>query len=74
MNYPEYQTINNQYEVAVLLDNHNPKNIADTINNLLSDSVLYNRLRENCLQARLQLNWQNEEMKLLNFYQSVFES
>ena len=74
MNYPEYQTINNQYEVAVLLDNYNPKNIADTINNLLSDSVLYNRLRENCMQARLQLNWQNEEMKLLNFYQSVLES
>ncbi len=72
MNYPEYARINQQYEVAVLLDELEPKKIAKAINNLLNNSVLHNRLRDNCLVARQELNWQNEEKKLLKFYQSVF--
>lgn len=72
MNYPEYARINEQFEVAVLLDDIDPKKIADAINNLLVNDVLYNRLRNNCLVARQELNWQNEEKKLLKFYQSIF--
>jgi glycosyltransferase involved in cell wall biosynthesis len=72
MNYPEYQKINNEFEVAVLIDNLDPKRIAEAINNLLTDTVLYKKLKENCLSAREKLNWQQEEKKLLAFYQSVF--
>jgi glycosyltransferase involved in cell wall biosynthesis len=74
MNYPEYQKINKQFEVAVLIDELDPKRIADTINNLLADTVLYNRLKENCKKAKQAFNWQNEEKKLLSFYQLVFKS
>lgn len=74
MNFPEYRKINEQYEVAVLIDDLDPKRIATAINNLLEDVVLHKRLKENCLKARLELNWQNEEKKLLSFYQSVFAS
>ncbi len=74
MNYPEYQKINQQYEVALLIDNPDPQTIAAALNKLLSDTVLYNRLRENCLQARKELNWQQEEKKLLSFYESVFST
>ena len=72
MNYPEYQKINRQFEVAVLINDLAPERIAETINNLLSDAVLHTRLKENCLKAREELNWQKEERKLLAFYQSVF--
>lgn len=72
MNYPEYRKINSQFEVAILLDDITPERIAAAVNNLLHNTVLYGRLRQNCLQARLILNWQQEEKKLLNFYQSVF--
>jgi glycosyltransferase involved in cell wall biosynthesis len=72
MNFPEYQKINQQFEVAVLLDSIASEQIAEAVNNLLLDSVLYQRLRQNCLQARQVLNWQQEEKKLLDFYQSVF--
>jgi glycosyltransferase involved in cell wall biosynthesis len=72
MNFPEYQKINRQFEVAVLLDDIQPERIAEAVNNLLQNDVLYGRLRQNCLQARLLLNWQQEEKKLLDFYQSVF--
>lgn len=73
VNYPEYKALNEQFEVAVLLDRTSPEIIAAAINNLLTNAVLYNRLRENCLKARQTLNWQQEEKKLVNFYQSVFK-
>jgi glycosyltransferase involved in cell wall biosynthesis len=72
MNFPEYQKINKQFEVAILIDELIPKRISEIINNLLSDNVLYMQLKENCLKAKLEFNWQNEEKKLLQFYQSVF--
>ena len=72
MDYPEYRKMNKQFEVAVLIDNLAPKRIAAAINNLLVDDVLHRRLKENCLIARQELNWQQEERKLLSFYQSVF--
>lgn len=71
VNYPEYKRINDQFEVALLIDRTEPEIIAAAINNLLSDDVVYNRLRHNCIMARQVLNWQQEEKKLLNFYQSV---
>jgi glycosyltransferase involved in cell wall biosynthesis len=74
MNYPEYEKINRLYEVAVLIDTTEPQQIARAINNLLHNDVLYRRLKENCLKARNELNWQQEEKKLLSFYQSVFTS
>ena len=73
VNYPEYQKINNLFEVAVLLEDISPKRIAEAINNLLADDVLYARLKENCLKARELLNWQQEEKKLIQFYQSVIK-
>lgn len=73
MNFPEYQKINRQFEVALLIDDLVPQKIAETINNLMNDAVLHQRLKENCLKAREELNWQKEEKKLIAFYQSVFE-
>ena len=73
MNYPEYQKINHQFEVAVLLDDLDPKRMAGAINNLLADTVLYNRLKENCKKAKQVFNWQQEEKKLLSFYQMVLK-
>ena len=73
-NYPEYMQLNRAFEVAVLLDQLDPETIAAAVNNLLQDLVLYKKLKENCLWARLLLNWQKEELKLIEFYKSVFPS
>lgn len=72
VNFPEYSKLNKEFEVAVLLNDLTPKKIADSINNLLTDDVLYKKLSENCIRAREVLNWQNEEKKLLKFYESLF--
>ena len=71
MNFPEYKRINDEFEVAVLVDNLQIETITTAINRLLDDDNLYNRLQQNCTKARLILNWQNEEKKLIAFYKNI---
>jgi glycosyltransferase involved in cell wall biosynthesis len=68
MNFREYRKINDEFEVAILLDDLSAESIADSLNLLLENDELYSRLKENCEKARKIYNWQNEEKKLLNFY------
>jgi glycosyltransferase involved in cell wall biosynthesis len=72
VDFPEYRKLNDKYHVASLVGDIQPKTIADSINNLMADSVLLEQLRQNCIKAREELNWQNEEKKLVRFYQKVF--
>jgi glycosyltransferase involved in cell wall biosynthesis len=74
VDYPEYRKLNKKWEVAVLISDLAPKRIAAALNNLLDDTVLYERLRQNCLKARESLNWQEEEKKLIAFYQTLFDA
>ena len=74
VNYPEYQKINSQFEIAILLEDITPASIAATVNNLMEDEALYAKLKTNCLKAREILNWQLEEKKLLQFYQGIFNN
>ncbi len=71
MNYPEYKLINDEYNIAVLIDE--PTEIANAVNKLLIDDNLYNTLKLNCNAAKKVLNWQEEEKKLLAFYKKIFE-
>lgn len=68
--YPEYEAINQQYQVALLIPDTQPDTIANAVNKLLNDSVLYNTLQNNCLQAAKKLSWQYEEEKLVTMYKS----
>jgi hypothetical protein len=74
VDFPEYKKLNDKYQVAVLTNSIEPKTIADSVNNLMADDVLLKQLRQNCLKARIELNWQHEEKKLIHFYQNIFNS
>jgi Glycosyltransferase len=71
--YPVYEELNKTHPVAVLIDDLSSANIAKHLNQLLQNDVLYQTLMNNCLIQRERLNWQEEEKKLLEFYQSIFE-
>lgn len=71
MNYPAYRQINNSYPVAVLIDEPGVREVADALNELLTNTDLYEMLSEGCNQARLRYNWQEEEKILIRFYQQV---
>ncbi|MGC4103367.1 MAG: glycosyltransferase [Ferruginibacter sp.] len=72
VNYPVYREINDQYHIAVLTDDISEKKLAVLLNNLLDNEVEYKTLQQNCLKAREQLNWQQEEKKLFEFYNQIF--
>ena len=71
VNFPEYKRINDEFEVAMLLDNLAPETIATAANTLLTETALYQRLRQNCFAARKVINWQAEEKKLIAFYDKI---
>jgi glycosyltransferase involved in cell wall biosynthesis len=71
VNYPVYKEINDKYPVAILADDISEKNIAVLLNNLLENEVEYIKLQQNCLTARQELNWQQEEKKLIQFYKKI---
>ncbi len=69
--FPAYKEINDNAEVALLITEMEPKNIAASLNNLLQNEVLYQELRANCMKAREIYNWQTEEIILLDFYKNL---
>jgi glycosyltransferase involved in cell wall biosynthesis len=71
MNFPEYRMINDEFDVALLINDLQPATLTEAINKLLNDEELYNRLQQNCLRARQVLNWQHEEKKLIAYYENM---
>ena len=69
--FPAYKEINDNAEVALLITEMEPKNIAASLNNLLQNEVLYQKLKANCIKAREIYNWQTEETVLLDFYKNL---
>ncbi|HET7116372.1 MAG TPA: glycosyltransferase [Hanamia sp.] len=67
-NIPEYKKINDEFEIALLINDLSIHSVLKSINQLLDDEKLHFRLQQNCLKAREVYNWQNEEKKLISFY------
>ncbi len=69
--YPEYRRINEQFEIAKLLEDLSPETIAKAANQILNDPDLHAQMRANCLKARQAINWQNEEKRLVELYDKI---
>lgn len=72
MNFPEYQKINRQYKIAVLLDDLSVEGVATAINETMANKTLLDEMSENAATARSVYCWQNEEKVLLHFYRQLF--
>jgi glycosyltransferase involved in cell wall biosynthesis len=72
MNFPEYKKINDEFEVAVLVKTVEPSEVTDSLNLLLNNTVLYDKLRHNCIAAKETFTWQQEEEQLVSFYNKIF--
>ncbi len=71
MRFPEYEQLNEQYHIALLLDNLETETIVQATEKLLSDEKLYMQLANNCVQAAGELVWEKEEEKLIGIYQRL---
>lgn len=68
--FPEYQALNDAYD-CVCFATAESEDIARAINLLLDDEPYYRKLRKNCLLARQELNWEEEEKALLEIYNQI---
>ncbi len=71
MDYPEYASLNAKYHVALLIADLKPNIIATSVNSLLQDAMFYSQLKQNTVIAAKELNWQKEELSLIQFYDGV---
>jgi glycosyltransferase involved in cell wall biosynthesis len=67
-NLPEITRIIKEYKVGVLVDDYDPKTIANAINNLLADAFLLAEIKENQQKAKEVLCWESECKKLDNYF------
>ena len=70
-NFPEYQLLNEQYEVGILVDDLSPNALKKALLLLIDDKEHYNRLQQNCIIAAKSLNWEKEEQRLIELYKEV---
>ena len=70
--YPEYKRVNEQFEIATLIADPTPENIAGCLNRLLTDNDYYQRLQQNCMKAREVYCWQQEAKTLTSIYKNLF--
>jgi len=71
MNFVEYKRINNENEVALLMDNVKAEDFTSAINKLLSDDQLYAKLKKGTQIAKEELNWEEEKKVLVGFYDKI---
>ncbi len=67
----EVKRIVENYGIGELIENHQPKHIADKLNAMLADKEKLNLWKENSLLASQELNWQVEEITLAKIYNNV---
>jgi glycosyltransferase involved in cell wall biosynthesis len=69
--FPEYQRLNEQYNVAVLIEKTDVQLLVSALNRFLNDEDFYQQIKENCRQAAVELCWEKEEQKLIALYQNM---
>ncbi len=72
MDFPEYKSLNEEYEVAILTDECTPHAIATIILECKKDPARYIELSQNCLSAAQKWNWQKESINLIEIYDELF--
>lgn len=69
---PEVKKIVEQYNIGVVIENHDPRHIADKITFMFADNDRYATWKKNLITAARQLSWSVEEKKLLDITYEIF--
>jgi glycosyltransferase involved in cell wall biosynthesis len=72
IDFPEYQKLNADFEVAVLISDISPSKIAKKIAFLLENEGFYQKLKSNCSLASEVWVWENEEKVLFEVIENCF--
>jgi len=66
---PELERIVSTYQTGMIADSHDPRHIADCIQQMLSDRERRKTWQQNSLEAAKTLCWENEEQTIRKIYQ-----
>jgi glycosyltransferase involved in cell wall biosynthesis len=69
--FVEFQRLNYAFNIAYMVSDIQKEQLSEAINRLISDKVLYQNLKENCVKAAAVLTWENEVKKLIAFYAKI---
>ena len=72
VNFPAYKEINDKYQIAEMIDATDSITISESINKVMENNSLWETLYHNCKPAAEELTWENEEIKLIQFYKKAF--
>jgi len=67
----EIKIVFNKFEVGLLIENHNPKHIAEKINEMLANQEKHSVWKENTKLAAIEYCWEKEEEKLKKIYNKI---
>jgi glycosyltransferase involved in cell wall biosynthesis len=70
-NFPELEKIVQENEIGATFNPEDIKSIASSINTIISDDKMYQKMKENTRFAADKYNWENESVKLLKLYNSL---
>ncbi len=71
INFVEFKNINDQYHVGLVIDNLAVEVLVKALKQLFDNPELLKTLKVNCLEAAKVLNWENEKVKLIDFYKRL---
>ncbi|WP_419955121.1 glycosyltransferase [Neobacillus niacini] len=66
--FPEIKKVVDQEQTGITVDSHNPMEIADAVNKILSNPTLREKYSKNSFAARNSYNWEEEKQEFLNVY------
>ncbi|MGG7058106.1 glycosyltransferase [Clostridium tertium] len=70
-NFPEIKRVVQDEEIGIVVDSHNPDEIAKAVNIMLENKELHEKFRKNCVNAREKYNWNKEKDKFVRIYDNL---
>ena len=67
-NLIEVRRIIDEYQAGIILSSHQPRKMAEEINDYLNNSERFNYTKQNVQKAKAELIWENEKGILINCY------
>ena len=70
-NFPEIKRVVQEEQIGLVVDSHDPNEIAKAVNTLLADKSLHSMFKENCAIAREKYNWDKEKGNFTRIYDNL---
>lgn len=70
-NFPEIKRVVQGEEIGIVVDSHDPNEIAKAVNTMLENKELHEKFRENCVKAREKYNWDKEKGNFVRIYDDL---